>query len=76
MRNLFLILIILMSCISCKKNYTCECVQERRAFVFETTVIKVKEKNKQKALSECIKEYESMPDYAIPNYSEPTCSIK
>jgi hypothetical protein len=76
MKTFFLFFIISVLCFSCKKEYQCECVQERRQFVFEKTVILLNERSKKKALSECKKEYESIPGYTGTNYADAICEIK
>ena len=69
MKNIFLILIILMSCISCKKNYTCQCYSDRRGFIFLEQTYSYKEQNKSKALSKCNSDYQNSSGY-VDGYCE------
>ncbi|MDF2448604.1 MAG: hypothetical protein K0R26_1108 [Bacteroidota bacterium] len=58
MKIAFGIGIILIICISCKKEYTCECktIDVHQGFINPVNY-QVKEKNEKDALSNCAKQY-------------------
>ena len=71
MKNLILLLIVVVSCISCKKEYTCNCYSDRRGYVTLQETYFFKEKEKSTALAKCKNNYENSN-----NYGYGYCEIK
>lgn len=68
MRKLLSFSFAVMSLVSCKKQYTCQCFNDRKGFVTLTYSASYKEKKKSQALSKCENAYKSTSIYHEGDY--------